>query len=84
MPNALIALGGAFLVAGALARLGRRVGLPTIPFFMAAGILVGPNTPGFVLVENPYDTPCVNPFAVISCRVGFSASRDAAPCSAAS
>ncbi len=55
MPNALIALGGSFLVAGLLARLGRRVGLPTIPFFMAAGILTGPNTPGLVLIEDPED-----------------------------
>ena len=53
MPNALVALGGSFLVAGLLARLGRRVGLPTIPFFMAAGILTGPHTPGLVLVEDP-------------------------------
>jgi len=50
--NELIALGGAFLAAGVLARLGRRVGLPTIPFFMAAGILFGPNTPGIVLIED--------------------------------
>lgn len=52
MHNALIALGGAFMVAGLLARMGRRIGLPTIPFFMAAGILVGPHTPGLVLVED--------------------------------
>lgn len=51
--NALVALGGAFLAAGLLARVGRRIGLPTIPFFMAAGVLTGPNTPGLVLVENP-------------------------------
>jgi CPA2 family monovalent cation:H+ antiporter-2 len=51
--EALVAVGGAFLAAGLLARLGRRVGLPTIPFFMAAGILFGPNTPGVVLVEHP-------------------------------
>jgi monovalent cation:H+ antiporter-2, CPA2 family len=49
----LVALGGAFLVAGLLARLGRSIGLPTIPFFMLAGILCGPNTPGFVLVHDP-------------------------------
>jgi CPA2 family monovalent cation:H+ antiporter-2 len=53
MPNALVALGGAFLAAGLLARIGRRVGLPTIPFFMAAGIITGPFTPGLVLVERP-------------------------------
>ncbi len=55
MGNALIALGGAFLAAGLFARLGSRIGLPTIPFFMAAGILFGPNTPGIVLVDDPAD-----------------------------
>jgi len=55
MPNALIALGGAFIAAGLLARMGRRIGLPTIPFFMAAGILTGPHTPGLVLVRDPGD-----------------------------
>jgi len=53
MGNALIGLGGAFLAAGLLARLGTRIGLPTIPFFMAAGILFGPNTPGIILVREP-------------------------------
>jgi CPA2 family monovalent cation:H+ antiporter-2 len=53
--NELVALGGAFLAAGLLGRLGRRVGLPTIPFFMAAGIITGPHTPGLVLVEEPAD-----------------------------
>jgi K+:H+ antiporter subunit KhtU len=51
--DALLALGGAFLAAGLLARLGRRIGLPTIPFFILAGILTGPHTPGLVLVERP-------------------------------
>lgn len=54
MPNALVALGGAFLVAGVLARVGRRIGLPTIPLFMGAGILTGPHTPGLVLIEDPH------------------------------
>jgi CPA2 family monovalent cation:H+ antiporter-2 len=53
--NELIALGGAFLAAGLLARAGRRLGLPTIPLFMLAGILLGPNTPGIELVEHPGD-----------------------------
>lgn len=53
MGDELIALGGAFLVAGLLARIGRRVGLPTIPFFIAAGIITGPNTPGFTLIQDP-------------------------------
>lgn len=53
LTNELIALGGAFLAAGFLGRLGRRIGLPTIPFFMAAGIITGPHTPGLVLIEEP-------------------------------
>ena len=55
MGEELVALGGAFLAAGFLARLGRRVGLPTIPFFMVAGFVFGPNTPGLALVEHPED-----------------------------
>jgi CPA2 family monovalent cation:H+ antiporter-2 len=54
MGNQLVALGGAFLAAGLLARLGRRIGLPTIPFFMLAGIIFGPNTPGLSLVDDPH------------------------------
>ncbi|MBB1255093.1 cation:proton antiporter [Streptomyces alkaliterrae] len=50
----LIALGGAFVAAAVLARLGGRIGLPTIPLFILAGILLGPNTPGFVLIEDPH------------------------------
>lgn len=49
----LVALGAALVVAGGLARAGRRMGLPTIPLFMAAGILTGPHTPGLVLVRDP-------------------------------
>lgn len=55
MGDDLVALGGAFLAAFVLARGGRRFGLPTIPFFMAAGILFGPHTPGLVLVDEPAD-----------------------------
>ncbi|SNQ48159.1 Transporter [Frankia canadensis] len=51
--RSLVALGGSFLAAGLLARAGRRIGLPTIPVFMAAGILLGPHTPGLVLFEDP-------------------------------
>jgi CPA2 family monovalent cation:H+ antiporter-2 len=51
--DALVGIGGAFLAAGLFGRLGRRVGLPTIPFFMVAGILFGPNTPGLVVIEHP-------------------------------
>ena len=53
MENSLIALGGAFLASALLARAGRRVGLPTIPLFMAAGIIFGPNTPGISLIDHP-------------------------------
>ncbi len=34
---------------------GRRIGLPTIPLFMLAGIVFGPHTPGVALVDNPGD-----------------------------
>lgn len=62
MADALVALGGAFLAAALLARIGLRIGLPTIPFFMAAGIFFGPDTPGLVLVEHPAELEL---FAVI-------------------
>lgn len=57
--EALIALGGAFLVCGLIARAGVRVGLPTIPLFMIAGIIFGPNTPGLALVEDPAELELV-------------------------
>ena len=53
MGHTLVALGGAFLAAAVVGRLGRRLGLPTIPLFMLAGIVCGPNTPGFELVSDP-------------------------------
>ncbi|CAM5269564.1 hypothetical protein SHIRM173S_10288 [Streptomyces hirsutus] len=45
--DTLLAMGGAFLAAAFLARLGSRIGLPTIPLFMLAGILLGPHTPAW-------------------------------------
>ena len=53
--DTLLAMGGAFLAAAFLARIGSRIGLPTIPLFMLAGILLGPHTPGPVLVEDAHD-----------------------------
>ncbi|WP_328336626.1 cation:proton antiporter [Streptomyces violaceus] len=53
--DSLLAMGGAFLAAAFLARLGGRIGLPTIPLFMLAGILLGPHTPGLVIVEDAHD-----------------------------
>ncbi|HLM17652.1 MAG TPA: cation:proton antiporter [Acidimicrobiia bacterium] len=53
--DTLVALGASLLAAGLLARLGRRIGLPTIPLFMIAGLLFGPNTPGIQLVDDPGD-----------------------------
>jgi len=50
MGHDLIALGSAFVGAGLAAKLGRRLRLPTIPFFMAAGLLLGPNSPGVAMV----------------------------------
>ncbi|MFI9234298.1 cation:proton antiporter [Streptomyces rimosus] len=48
-------MGGAFLAAAVLARLGNRIGLPTIPLFILAGILLGPHTPGIALVDDPHE-----------------------------
>ena len=53
MGSSLVALGGAFLASALLARAGRRIGLPTIPLFMAAGIIFGPQTPGISLIDHP-------------------------------
>ncbi|MBE8475543.1 cation:proton antiporter [Streptomyces justiciae] len=53
--DSLLAMGGAFLAAALLARLGGRIGLPTIPLFMLAGIILGPHTPGLVIVEDAHD-----------------------------
>jgi CPA2 family monovalent cation:H+ antiporter-2 len=52
--DALVALGAALLAAGLLARGGRRIGLPTIPLFMIAGVVFGPHTPGVSLVDDPH------------------------------
>lgn len=49
----LVALGGVLVVAYLLAQGGKKLGLPTIPFFMAAGVLLGPYTVGPTLVEHP-------------------------------
>lgn len=61
----LVALGAALLVAGMLARAGRRIGLPTIPLFMAAGILTGPYTPGPVFVRDPADLGLLSTLGLI-------------------
>ncbi len=53
--DTLLAMGGAFLAAAFFARLGGRIGLPTIPLFMLAGVLLGLHTPGVVLVEDARD-----------------------------
>jgi CPA2 family monovalent cation:H+ antiporter-2 len=53
--NELAVLGAAMLLAGLFARLGRRLGLPTIPFFIVAGIVFGPQTPGVVILEDPHE-----------------------------
>ena len=57
--EALVALGGAFLVCGVVARLGVPIGLPTIPLFMVAGVVFGPNTPGVALVGDPAELALV-------------------------
>ncbi|MEV4093622.1 cation:proton antiporter [Streptosporangium saharense] len=65
LADALIALGGSFLAAGIIARLGGRIGLPTIPLFMLAGIIFGPHTPGLALVKNPADLKVIATLGLI-------------------
>lgn len=65
MGDALVALGGSFLAAGVLARMGRRIGLPTIALFMGAGVVFGPHTPGLDLVEDPAELELVAALGLI-------------------
>jgi len=57
--SSLVALGAALVVTGVLGRVGRRVGLPTIPLFMLAGVVLGPHTPGLHLVHDPRELELV-------------------------
>lgn len=62
MPHAadtLMALGGAFVVCALVARAGGRLGLPTVPLFMLAGVVFGPSTPGIDLVSDPEELELV-------------------------
>ncbi|ONK15617.1 K(+)/H(+) antiporter YhaU [Streptomyces sp. MP131-18] len=63
--DTLVAMGGAFVAAAILARLGGRIGLPTIPLFILAGILLGPNTPGFVLLEDQHDLEMLSALGLV-------------------
>ncbi|MFI9624726.1 cation:proton antiporter [Streptomyces sp. NPDC052042] len=58
-------MGGAFLAAAVLARVGSRIGLPTIPLFILAGILLGPHTPGIVLVADPRDLEMLSALGLV-------------------
>ncbi|MGW4228137.1 cation:proton antiporter [Streptomyces sp. NPDC004980] len=58
-------MGGAFLAAAVLARVGGRIGLPTIPLFILAGILLGPHTPGVVLVEDPHELEMLSALGLV-------------------
>ncbi|MFF8955994.1 cation:proton antiporter [Streptomyces sp. NPDC014894] len=58
-------MGGAFLAAALLARLGGRIGLPTIPLFILAGILLGPHTPGIVLLSDPHDLEMLSALGLV-------------------
>lgn len=53
MAEELVGLGAGLLIAGFMAKLGKRIGLPTIPFYMAAGILIGRFRGGPLLIEHP-------------------------------
>ncbi|MFE0592282.1 cation:proton antiporter [Micromonospora echinospora] len=57
MSAELVALGAAGVAAGLLARGGRRLALPTIPAFMAAGIVLGPSVTG--VIDHPEDIELV-------------------------
>ncbi|MGX9227686.1 cation:proton antiporter [Streptomyces albus] len=63
--DTLLAMGGAFVAAAVLARLGNRIGLPTIPLFILAGILLGPHTPGFVLVDDPHQLEMLSALGLV-------------------
>jgi CPA2 family monovalent cation:H+ antiporter-2 len=65
MGRELFVLGAAFLLSGTLARAGRRYGLPTIPLFVLAGMLVGPHTPGPALFDHPEDLELLAAFGLI-------------------
>ncbi|MFH8885402.1 cation:proton antiporter [Streptomyces californicus] len=58
-------MGGAFLAAAVLARLGGRIGLPTIPLFILSGILLGPHTPGYTLLSNPHDLEMLSALGLV-------------------
>ncbi|RFU84865.1 cation/H(+) antiporter [Streptomyces triticagri] len=58
-------MGGAFLAAAVLARVGGRIGLPTIPLFILAGILLGPHTPGVVLVGDPHELEMLSALGLV-------------------
>ncbi|MEU1280499.1 cation:proton antiporter [Streptomyces sp. NPDC005805] len=58
-------MGGAFLAAAVIARLGGRIGLPTIPLFIVAGILLGPHTPGVVLVSDPHELEMLSALGLV-------------------
>ena len=65
MDSELAVLGSALLLAGLFARLGRRLGLPTIPFFIVAGIVFGPQTPGVVVLEDPDEINLLAMFGLV-------------------
>ncbi|MFC6935064.1 MULTISPECIES: cation:proton antiporter [Actinomadura] len=48
-----------------LARAGVRIGLPTIPLFMLAGILFGPHTPGIALFDGPDDLKLLSALGLV-------------------
>ena len=63
--DTLTAMGGAFVAATVLARLGDRIGPPTIPLFILAGILLGSRTPGFVLLDDPHDPEMLSALGLV-------------------
>jgi monovalent cation:H+ antiporter-2, CPA2 family len=61
----LVALGAALLIAGLVARAGQRLRLPTVPCYMLVGILIGPSTPGPVIVEHPEDLALIAALGIV-------------------
>ena len=41
----LLTIGGLFLIAYVLGRLGKTIGLPAIPIYMIVGLIASPHTP---------------------------------------
>lgn len=64
LDSTLVMLGLAALVAGLMARAGKRIALPTIPAFMLAGILLGPSALG--ILDDPHQLELIAEIGLIA------------------